>query len=184
MWPKSKRGQINGLEPHPHPCVAPFTTHPWGAIIQVRESARHLYPNTTTGVNQSDRFPTGAIIDLKEMVLFVPFKGKGDKSQNPPPPPPVSGGGFVFIHRPSLTYLHSSRHKMALRRVIVTDTWPRAAFGLTLTSHVYRDSGPPSENAICIIYPIHHQRRAARNFGVFCVILHQQMECRSPTMLR
>lgn len=91
---------------------------------------------------------------------------------------------FVFIRRPSLTYLHSSRHKMALRRVIVTDTWPRAAFGLTLTSHVYRDSGPPSENAICIIYPIHHRHRAARNFGVFCVLLQQQMECRSPTMLR
>lgn len=73
---------------------------------------------------------------------------------------------------------------MALRRVIATDTWPRAAFGLTLTSHVYRDSGPPSENAICIIYPIHHQHRAARNFGVFCVLLQQQMECRRPTLLR
>lgn len=89
---------------------------------------------------------------------------------------------MTFIHRPSIKDRASSRHQIALCCLIVPDTWPRSAFALTLTSHVYRDSGPPSENAICIIYPIHHQHRAARNFGLFCTLLQKQMERRRPAM--
>lgn len=49
---------------------------------------------------------------------------------------------------------------------IVSDTSPHCAFPLTLTSHVYNDSRPPSENATSSLHTIYHGNRAATNIGL------------------
>lgn len=52
------------------------------------------------------------------------------------------------------------------RRLIVSDTCPRRAFGLTLTSRVYSDSRPPSENAISDY--LHHPSAKSQRCHVCC----------------
>lgn len=52
------------------------------------------------------------------------------------------------------------------RRLIVSDTCPRGAFRLTLTSHVYSDSRPPSENAISDY--LHHPSAKSQSCHVCC----------------
>lgn len=56
--------------------------------------------------------------------------------------------------------------KLRRRRLIGSDTCPRGAFRLTLTSHVYSDSRPPSENAISDY--LHHPSAKSQSCHVCC----------------